>query len=82
MATALIADAKVTREVEFMNNQRRMVVHLVTITREGVYMREKGTRKSYGPCSWSRVCWEATKATDGMPSIPDPAKRRDGSNRR
>ena len=42
MATALITDAKVTREVEFMNNQGRMVVHLVTITREGVYMREKG----------------------------------------
>ncbi|MGI8546799.1 MAG: hypothetical protein ACR2M1_05605 [Gemmatimonadaceae bacterium] len=76
MATTLRGDVKVAREVEFIGERGKASVYIVTISREGVYMREKGKRKTFGPCPWSRVCWEAMKATDGMPPIPAPAKER------
>lgn len=81
MATRLRDDARVTREIEAIDDRGRRTTYMVVIAREGIYMREKGKRTAFGPLPWSRVAWEATKATQGMPSIPGPAKPRGRAKR-
>lgn len=85
MTTRLRDGARLTREVEYVDSRSgESVVMVITITREGVYARERGRRTTYGPVAWPRVVWEAAKATPGMPSVPGarPQSARSRTERR
>lgn len=54
---------------------------VVTLTVEGLTVREKGKRRTYGPIPYGRLFLQAAEMATGKPSIARPRPRGRGGRR-